>query len=1101
MKSKQESFEAFPIKAASKVRFRLRAIVGAFSGVTDKLASTLQLLAACCVLMLLAPNSRAQVTTGDILGTVTDSTGAVISGASVIVTNTGTGLSRQTVTAADGQYTFTELQPGHYSVKISAPTYSELIISDLALVSGDRTRLDESLKVGAVTQNVTVEATTGGLQTDTSTVNETINETATQELPLNGRNIVSLVQVQAGVNTGVPNGVGAGNRPDDRRQTSSMSANGQEELFNLYLVDGLENSDRVAGLIGVQPSIDAIQEVRVNTNLYSAALGRTAGAVVSVITKAGTNEYHGTAYEFLRNNVTDARNFFAKDSVVQNPELRQNQFGGSIGGRILRNKMFFFGDYEGFRQVDATNTVYTSSVPTLFEHDNPGNFTDRGGTVVTNMDPTALAYFKLYPAPNISSTATSNNFLYDPARTQTSHTGDIRLDEAINSSNLLNGRYSFNVVHTFVPGQLPKSSDGVYPGGQTTNTFPGTAVEHAHSGQVNYTHIYSPSLLLELRLGYLRLITDSYPLNYGTNINNSSTYSIPGVDGPYLTSGMAAMSIVGYSPLGDAYYVPIQRTQNTFQYAGALTRILGPHTFKMGAGLIQRQLSLFQSPYAEGRFNWNQGANSVADIEQFLGGTPFLYTRQNQLYPIDLRIWEPSVYVQDDYRVTSKLTLNLGLRYDIFTAASAPNGQLSNVNLSTGKLVINSTGGVSTRYADVAPRFGFAATLDSKTVVRGGYGISFFPTDVQSALPLQNAPNTYSSGTVKFTSTKLSQGIPLPTTPSTTNLSGAVTVKPFDYHTGYMEQYNLNVQRQIGQSTLTVGYVASVGKHLEQQITNADLPAPQGATQGTPPYASVLPNVNTVLLFLDEGFSNYNSLQANLERRLSSGLTFDANYTWGHSLDDLNDGAAFIGSPYGLEPTNINHYDYGNAAQDVRDRFAMTADYSLPFFKGTKGLAGMLLSGWQVNGLAFWQTGPAFTVQSSSPQINLPTVSTDRPNLSGNPYAANKSTSQFLNLSAFTAQTYGTAGSEKPYQIYGPHQRRVDLSLSKTAVIHEGLKFQFRAESFNISNTPNFSVPTNSISGYANGTGTAATTAGGFGTITSTTLSGRQFQFVGKFIF
>jgi len=1033
---------------------------------------------------------------------VSDSTGASITGATVTAASLETGQIRSAVTSSDGQYTITSLPPGHYSVKFTAATYAELTISNIALQSGDHTRIDGSLRVGPVTQNITVEASAVGLQTDTSTVTSSINSAATQELPLNGRNIVNLVQNQVGVNSGVQNGVGAGNRPDDRRQTSSMSANGQEELFNLYLLDGLENSDRFAGLIGVQPSIDAIQEVRVYTNNYSAELGRTPGAVVSIITKAGTNDYHGTAYEFLRNNITDARNFFALQSMIRKPELRQNQFGGSVGGRVVPNKLFFFGDYEGFRQIDATNTVYTSSVPTLFEHNNPGNFTDIGGPAIANPNPIALSYFKLFPVPNLSPTATSNNFLFDPARTQFAHTADARVDYSTDPNNLIYARYSFNLVNTLTPGQLPQNSAGVYPGGQTTGTFPGTAKEQAHNGQVNYTHIYSPKLLLELRIGYLRLVTDSYPLNYGSNINNTPTYAIPGVDGPFQTSGMAAMVIPAWVPLGDAYYVPLLRSQNTFQYAGALTRILGPHTIKIGAGLIRRQLSLFQSPFAQGRFNWNQGGSLVNDIADFMTGTPYLYTRQNQLYPIDVHIWEPSVYVQDDYRLNRALTLNLGVHYDIFTAPSSPNGQLANVNLANGETVLNNTGGVTTRYGNVAPRLGAAYSLNSKTVIRGGFGISYFPTDVQSSMYLPNAPNTYSSGTVRFTSI-FSQGVPLPSAPSTSNLFGAVSAKPFNYHTGYAEQYNFNIQRQIGNATATVGYVASIGKHLLQQVTNADLPSPQGAAQGPAPYANVLPKVNTVLLFLDEGFSSYNSLQANVERRFASGVTFDANYTWGHALDDLNDTAAFIGSPYGLEPANINHYDYGNSAQDIRSRFAATAVYSLPLAKNAKGLARAVFSSWQVNSLAFWQTGSAFTVASNAPQINLPTVSTDRPNLSGNPYSGSRSIHQYLNLSAFTAQAFGTAGSEKPYQLYGPHQRRVDLALAKTSTIHQGLKFMFRAECFNISNTPNFAIPNNGIASYSATPGGSATSAAGFGTITATSpgLASRQFQFVGKFIF
>ncbi|MGA3011321.1 MAG: carboxypeptidase-like regulatory domain-containing protein, partial [Terracidiphilus sp.] len=328
MKTASSEFHSSAYKARRDIVLRLasRCIVS-----TIKRFSLIPALALVLLASALVANMHAQVATGDILGTVTDPTGATIASASVTVKNLGTGLSRSLTTSSDGEFTFTQLLPGRYEIDISAPSYKTLSIPNIVLSSGDRNRVDGKLTPGEVTETVEVQAAGGGLQTDSSTLSSSINEQATQDLPLNGRNIVNLVQQQVGVNSGVQNGVGAGNRPDDRRPTSSASANGQEELFNLYLLDGLENSDRISGLIGVQPSIDSIEEVRVNTNLYSAELGRTAGAVISIITKAGTNTIHGSAYEFLRNDITDARNYFANPSIItRNPELRQDQFGGSL---------------------------------------------------------------------------------------------------------------------------------------------------------------------------------------------------------------------------------------------------------------------------------------------------------------------------------------------------------------------------------------------------------------------------------------------------------------------------------------------------------------------------------------------------------------------------------------------------------------------------------------------------------------------------------------------------------------------------------------------------------------------------------------------------
>ncbi len=1055
---------------------------------------------------------QAQVTTADILGTVTDTTGAIVPSATVTATNTATGLVRTQKVSSNGEFTFTQLQPGPYRLVVSANAFKTLTISALTLAAGDRTRADAKLDLGDVSQTVDVQSSAVGLQTDTSTVSSTINQQATQNLPLNGRNFVNLVQVQVGINPGVPNSVAGGNRPDDRRQSSSISANGEEELFNLFLLDGLENSDRASGLIAVQPSIDAIQEVKVNTNLYNAELGRTAGAVVSIITKAGTNTLHGTVYEFFRNDITDARNFFA--AGIRKPELRQNQFGASVGGPILKNRTFFFGDYEGFRQIDGTQTVYTSTVPTLFEHNNPGNLSDirdpasgLPGPIIANPDPTSLGYFKLLPAPNQagivdpSTGIVSNNFLYNPTRNQQGDTFDVRIDHSFNQANLLFARYSFNNVNTQVPGELPPLN-GVQAGGAFAGTFPGFAKERAQNGQVNYTRIFSSALLLELRGSGTRLVIDSYPLNYGSNLNNTPPYSIPGANSALEASGLATMVLNGYAPLGDAIFVPIENTQNTFQFAGAVTYTKGSHTFKSGAGVIRRQISLFQNPFGKGFFIWALGGNQLQDLAEFLRGTPFLYERTNQLERLPLRIWEPSVYAQDDWRVTKAFTVNLGIRYDIFGAAKSPTNQLSNLDLTTGKLIVSNTGGVTTRYTNLAPRLGFTSTVAPHTVLRGGFGITFFPTDIQGALPVDNPPNTFASGVLLDMGT-LSGGIPAPTVPSTTNLTGSLNSKPLHYRAGYVEQFNLILERELGRNIFSVGYVAGLGRRQYQQVFNANLPDPGGPTGiiGPAPYATLLPNVNTIGQFLDKGASSYNSLQTSFTRQYSNGINMNANYTYGRSLDDLNDGAAFLGTAYSLLPRNIGTYDYGNSSQDIRHRFAATANYTLPFGKGATGARALAVAGYEVNALGFWQSGSAYTVLNSNAQINLPTVTTDRPDIIGNP-DGNHSLAQFFNTSAFAYQTFGTAGNESPNKLYGPHQRRVDLSIFKTVTLHEQTKLQLRAECFNISNTPNFGLPNNTISSTALVNGReVATNAGGFGSVTTTTLSARQFQFAAKIIF
>ena len=479
-----------------------------------------------------------------------------------------------------------------------------------------------------------------------------------------------------------------------------------------------------------------------------------------------------------------------------------------------------------------------------------------------------------------------------------------------------------------------------------------------------------------------------------------------------------------------------------------------------------------------------------------------------------VRTWEESAYFQDDWRARPNLTLNLGLRYDIFTAPNEKDGYFSNLDLNTATLTINNTGGINTNYANVAPRFGFAYTATPTTVLRGGFGLTFYANDVQNAFYLQNPPYAFATGTLTST-TPLAQGVVgFPTTVSTTALKGSVWSKPYNYRNAYVEQFNLLLQRDLHGNVITVGYVGELGRHLNAQIGNYDLPAPSGsAAVPALRYAAQLPNVNTIQYFGSFAISSYHSLQTSFERRLSHGLTLNANYTLAHTLDDTNNQGTEGDGGYGLQPAIVNRYDYGNSTLDVRHRIAATANYSIPYKGGH--IATMFLGGWQVNTLTFWQTGTPFAITSNVTQngrayINLPTVTTDRPDrLPGVPlYLSGRGvTTGILNPAAFARQAVGTAGNAGRNIVYGAHQRRSDVSLFKTLPLHDALVLQLRAECFNISNTANFAQPGGTISSYsatpdANGR-LEATSANNFGVSTSTAAgsAARQFQFAAKITF
>ncbi len=1054
-----------------------------------------------------------QGATGDILGTVTDATGSTVGGATVKVENIGTHQVRTFTTKSTGEYVFSALQSGTYTVTVSSPTFKTFSAANIVVSTSDRVRIDAPLQPGSVDERVEVNATPTALQTDTETVGSTITEKTLVDAPLNGRNYIGLVQVQAGVNQGSPNSLSSGSNVTDRRQNSSVSANGQTELTNNNQLDGLDNNSRTIGVQLLRPSVEAISEVRTDINVYTAQDGRTGGAVINVISRAGDNQFHGSAYEFFRNDITDTRNFFLP-STFRKPKLRQNQFGGSLSGPIVRDKTFFFVDYEGFRRVDATGTVFKTTVPTLLEEQTPGYFGDItnpftrapvASLPTASLDPTGVAYFKLYPAPNLTGDPTGN-FIFNPSAVLNSSLGDLRIDHHFGAKDQLFGRYSYNRTTNFQPPSLPNVGT-VAAGGSLSAPFPGNNVTVAHNGQLGYTHIFTPSLLLELHAGYTYFNLIATPLDAGQNLNDNPPYKIPNANECSVCSGLATFSVVGFATLGDTISQPFYDEEHNTQFAGALTYTHGRNTYKAGATLLRRNYS-FQLPlYPKGLFIFTPTAVAatktyVPSLSKLLTGTQYITMRQAlNAKPYD-RSYEPSVYFQDDWRVTDKLTLNLGLRYDVYTKQNEKNGNNAIFNLSTLSIVDNATGGLQTPYHDVSPRFGFDATIAPGTVLRGGFGLTYFPGANSNSLVVNNPPFGYNSGAVFHAGPLSTQGIG-PVAVQATNtaaLSGGLISVVASQTDPYLEQFNLLLQKDFHGTVVTAGYVAELGRHLPDSSPNIDLPDPSGtAVTPTFRYAAQLPNVNGINLYGNFGSSSYNSVQVSVERRTTHGLTANLNYTFAHALDDtlaVFSGDGIGSNGFGLQPFKIGTADYGNSPVDVKQRFAGFFSYDLPFGKQGTRFYKAALGGFRFNGLGFWQIGFPFTVTDSVTlsnglaPINLPGVTGDKPNVVGK-ITSGGPLNQFFNTSAFAAQQQGTPGNEARNQVFGPNLRRGDLSLFKTIPLHERLKLELRAECFNFTNTTTFAQP-NSVIGGA-----------GYGAITQTQFgfAGRQFQFAGRFNF
>ena len=1109
-------------------------------------------LAMMCALLLMTVCVEAQVTTADIVGTVVDASGAVVTNATVTATESSTGEVKTAPVGSNGEFLFSLLQVGNYRVSVTAAGFKGYA-AQVTLAAGDRARVNATLSPGQSTETVEVHGTTPALQSDSSTVGTLITSEATQNLPLNGRNVLNLITTSAGVTGGLGNGLASGTRPDDRRQGSNFAANGQSDENNNNLIDGMDNNERFIGSVGVRPSIDAIQEVRVLTNLYTAEVSRTVGGVVDLITKSGGNQFHGTVYEYLRNDKLDARDYFS--TTGPKPELRQNQFGGSVGGPIKRDKAFFFFDYEAFRLVRGV--TQTSTVPTAFEEANPGNFSDLGpGCPVIAagaIQKIGLNYFKLYPTPTSTPAIPgncappTNNFSYTAGQTQFTSTYDAKVDYHFGDRDTAYARYTFNNANSYIPGNYPVVN-GVNPGQGPYGSFAGPATDQEQNGALGYTHVFSPNLILDLRASYLRLNNQSSPVNAGQAV--ATTFGFPctatscvNLPGDVVSSGLPNLSFSQpYGALGDADYVPLLDQNNTFQYLGTVSWQRGTHNIKMGGGILRRQVSEGQSAHPRGSINFQTSytGNSLGDL---LTDQAANVARNYTVDTPAFRSWENSLFIQDDWRILPSLTLNLGLRYDVYTPFTSANGGFSNFDSTLNLLVgptlpgaqkSSATANVKTDWGDVAPRVGFAYTAAPGLVVRGGYGLSFFPGNSTSGAFMKNAPFTFSFGCGTTASTSsgacpaafanpadgqgylLSTGLPVPsanlalaTDPA--NYAGTtIYATDPDFKSSYLQQYSLNVQKDFHGNVLTAAYVGNHGARLVLNNVNSN----QRSTPGAAAPIAALPTVNlqerrSVLS------SNYNALQLQVERRLRAGLAANVNYTLAHNLTNAQVvdegqpvgncvGACLVdnGTGQGEVENSYYQYDYGNADIDTRHRIALTMTYALPFGATATGIKGEVVKGWSLNSIYYWQTGIPFTVQNSNGDQSKIGLGNDRPNVVASSQPEfHKSIAEWYDVTRFKLQAPGLLGNEERNQVYGPGTQALAFSLFKAFPIREGIDLQFRAEAFNLLNTPTFSSPNSTITSYdTNGVGVPGVSAGQIGS-TAAQATPRQIQFALKLQF
>ena len=1108
----------------------------------------------------------AQSDTGTINGTVTDAQGAVISNATVTATNTGTNKTYTAKSDSRGSYTIPGVVRGPYHVEIKADGFKSAK-QDFLLNISEQKDFSASLTPGSVSESVTVDAGASVVDTTTSSTGEVITGQQVTELPLNGRNFTQLALLTPGVTRGAygSQASGVGNNAETFRynQTggAALSVNGLRQQANNYTLDGVDNNESLVNSIVFFPPVEATQEFRVNTSVAPAEFGRAGGGIIQTSIKSGSNQWHGSAFDFLRNSVFDANAAYfdpiTNGEPTKKKPFRRNQFGGTLGGAIIKNKLFIFGDYQGFRDAQPQNPQFTT-VPTAkmrtgdfsellgtnFTH--PPSCAPAGSPVGAIFDPTTcqpftgniipsnminavgLKYLNAFPAPNVPGVL-QNNFTSEPQVIENYNDFDIRADYNLSSKDTLFGRYSFgndDTTQQTVLGTLPSG----FGSGGRDNKPRGIAFGE--------THTFGATLLNDFRFGYLKEFYDyANPFN---NVPVSQNLGIPGANRLPELGGGALIgpgdNSISYTGDGGPYIV----NQDSMQFQDAVSWIRGNHSFKFGANVIRREVDIFQSDYrGKGFFQIGNGDTTGYPVAELLAGFMNEYDISSPINGATYS-WETGYFAQDDWKVTSRLTLNLGLRYDLYTNPYEEHNQWSNFNLATGVLEEAGKSGssrslVNTDKNNLAPRIGFAYDLfgQGKTILRGGFGIFYFLDRGGVGNQLIANPDWTSAGAFTFGNgyriTLSGQGpnnnndpnavvagqIPGPT--SSIDLAHPTNTQVLanlpNNQNSAINEWNLQLTQELGHATeFNVAYVGNRSDHL-MTIYNANGPHLVGFAGN--PYAAQGLNV---IVEAATGTSNYNGLQTSLNHRMTNGLQFTAAYTWSHALDNSRSAYSNVGSNQQIFTSgygSLLQYNYGNSEDDQRHAFTFASLYELPFGHGKRwggnwnSFTNQALGGWQFNIIASLGTGTPFDIIYQGNNCNncqvhplvLGNVSTGN---FGRDASNNNSLiwmkGSFAPLPQDANGNFLYPSNMEKNQFYGPGYNPVDVSIFKNFALTERLKMEFRAEAYNLLNTPQLVNP-NSGAGCTSGA-SICNGNNSLGEINATrAYSERELQFALRFTF
>jgi hypothetical protein len=1107
-------------------------------------------------------------TLGEVTGHLSDASGASVPGSSITLTNLATGAVRTAISTDAGDYSLPSVPPGLYRVKVEHPGFKAVITSNVEVQVQQTVRLDFAMQVGEVNESVQVQGLADQLQTENATVGTVVENKGIVELPLNGRGYLNLVALSPNTNTLSPSSGQAGSRQGGDRASQSISSGGQRIMFNYFTLDGVSNTDPNFNTYVVLPSIDALQEFKVQTGIYPAEFGHEA-TQINVLTKSGGNQYHGALFEFLRNDVLDATPYsFTTNHQAKSP-FKWNDFGFEMDGPVRipklfngKSRLFFMANYEALRRRQNFQSIYSVPTPAMFGGDfsglnttiyDPTNKAPFAGNVIpgNRIDPISQKLLKYYAPANVPGSGLTNNYTRSTAAPNNRDGFVLRMDFVESSKSQWAGRYSW--------GDENQSTQGL--------TLDGTKIITNYEQYMgSNTRVITPNLVNEARFGYNRFF-NSIGTYLAFNTDVVSEIGIPNFPGGApVTWGIPNVTLIGYSSIGDSTEGPYANNNTTMQFVNNLSWVRGKHAFRFGAEFTRQNYNQVGNQFARGQFTFQANATVSPSLT---GGDTFADFLLGTMYQSEAAVAVANAtfqrnmfhaYVDDTWKVTPKLTLSLGLRYELTPPFHDTLGDLFTVNLPyigyggpadpskypqfmrQGKCddpysgiriqwpqikTVCSNGALNdnlmrTEYKDFAPRIGLSYSPGSNWVIRMGTGV-FFNQDIGNALfdmarniagriRVVNAnagtPNIFWNNALAAISGGAKAQITSP----------FAFVDAYSHRTSYTMEYLMNVQRQLsGNWVVEAGFLGSLSRHL-YGFLDANQPVP-GTTSlaSRTPFAQLDASGNPVSqqfgviqLVSDGANGNYNAGSLKVTKRFSAGLSVISSYTFAKSMDNTS-GIRVQGFDT-LYPQNSGclQCERGLSSFNVKQRFVTSVLYDLPVGKGrglnvTNPFLNAAVGGWQLGGVWTSQTGLPQVISIGGVDRSNTGVGYDRPIATGsNPYIGNPTPSRWYDPAAYVEAPAGTWGNVGRNTLVGPGIRAFDLAAHKEFPMpfKEGHLLKFRLEAFNVLNHPSWSNPNGNILAGAAFPGQPSTNPHqGFGVISGTAVQMRQIQVALKYTF